>query len=1310
MRVSFRQGIVSHQTGGFLSVNGSGNIDISTSNRAVVVTIAHKQTDYLFSEDNPVSDAWVGPFTLPKYWLYWDFNPITFARTFGYTTLRPIVRPTMPNNLSETDADGELIIQAGRHWFNSATNTMYEFNGVGWAERIRVFAALLANGVSFVSLGTAPAPDFTGTQIGSSVSVDAGRVLFDDSNAPILRSDKTFFTTEDDLFASASRVDAIRLESNVIRAQCTETALAAYSVVAWTGENKISTAQYENVGRGDAGEATDPVTTVVGMLVEDLLNGEIGAVIVQGVVTNPQWNWTATARIGAPLWVDNGLLVTEDPHITDTVDHPQPRVPVARVLSRDTVIFEQGLGGRGSRGPAGSVENLVPATTTVLGGVTLLTPSSDPFAAYVVSDTDPRLTDPRTPLPHSQPAVSVTVPAGVGAIPPGTAQSALAYLDANKVDKTTAVNVNSPLTVTGGGLLTGSITVGVNTFNGPQSGVVPAYSGPTPASYSLRADGSWVFTQVGSVTLVDVTGSPGLTITGAPITSSGTLVFTLSSELQGLSSLSGTGLVRRSVGGVYTASGLTVNEITSTLGYVPADELVTITAGSGLVGGGDLTANRVISMPDVGTPGTYAQVTTDQQGRVVGGSPTLDWTDVVNTPTSLGGYGILDAVPASRTISTTAPLTGGGSLSGDLTLSIPTFDDTTSGIVPVSPGGTSDYLRADGTWATPPNPGGTVTSINAIGSTGLVVTGGPISVSGTLTFTLGAELQALSSNAGDGFVRRNSGVYTTSALTASEIATALGYTPLAGNQTITLAGDVVGSGATLINVSVNDDSHNHTVATITAAGTPSSSTFLRGDGTWTSVGTVTSVDVIAGAGVSTSGGPITLSGAITINNTGVLSFNTRTGDVTLTSADVTVALGYTPVNKAGDTLTGFLTLHADPTNALHAVTKQYVDNVAAGLDPKESVRAATTANIVLSGTQTVDGVALVAGDRVLVKNQITASENGIYVVAVGAWTRASDFDGTPASETTSGAFTFVEEGSTYADTGWVLTTNNPITVGTTALTFTQFSGAGTYVAGTGLQLAGNSFSLTNVGTAGTYTQVTTDAQGRVTSGTNPTTLSGYGITDGVINTRAVNTTGSLTGGGNLTADRTISLVNDNAAPGNFHFYGTNETGTKGFYPISTVGRESQTGLVGNPTVTLNNITYQVGAHGLWVYLNGQKAVVGVDFNEVTSTTFNWIGLPLVASDVLEMFAVPLIGTSQIVTQGTSYDEIIVGTPTNTVTLTNVIAFAKTSQKAFIQVFLNGILQREGATGSFTVTSPTQLTFSSTLATNDEVLVYALYGV
>lgn len=191
-----------------------------------------------------------------------------------------------------------------------------------------------------------------------------------------------------------------------------------------------------------------------------------------------------------------------------------------------------------------------------------------------------------------------------------------------------------------------------------------------------------------------------------------------------------------------------------------------------------------------------------------------------------------------------------------------------------------------------------------------------------------------------------------------------------------------------------------------------------------------------------------------------------------------------------------------PTSNSDAATKAYVDSVAQGLSVKTAVRAATTANITLSGTQTIDGVALIAGDRILVKNQTTNTQNGVYDVASGAWSRSSDSD---AGTELVNAFYFVQSGTTLQATGWVQSTPGPITPGTTGLVFSQFSGAADYTAGAGLTKTGLTFDVgtasssrivvnadnidlaTTGVSAGTFTKVTLDTYGRATAATSATT-------------------------------------------------------------------------------------------------------------------------------------------------------------------------------------------------------------------------------
>jgi hypothetical protein len=169
---------------------------------------------------------------------------------------------------------------------------------------------------------------------------------------------------------------------------------------------------------------------------------------------------------------------------------------------------------------------------------------------------------------------------------------------------------------------------------------------------------------------------------------------------------------------------------------------------------------------------------------------------------------------------------------------------------------------------------------------------------------------------------------------------------------------------------------------------------------------------------------------------------------------------------------------ATPTDSNHIATKGYVDAARQGLDVKQSVRVATTAPINLASDleagDTIDGVTLVAGDRVLVKDQSTATENGIYVaVASGAASRSSDANGTAdTGELKPGTFTFVEEGSVHSDKGFVVSTNGTITIDSTSITWTQFSGAGSFTAGDGLGQTGNTI---DVKVTANRTAITADA-------------------------------------------------------------------------------------------------------------------------------------------------------------------------------------------------------------------------------------------
>jgi len=253
---------------------------------------------------------------------------------------------------------------------------------------------------------------------------------------------------------------------------------------------------------------------------------------------------------------------------------------------------------------------------------------------------------------------------------------------------------------------------------------------------------------------------------------------------------------------------------------------------------------------------------------------------------------------------------------------------------------------------------------------------------------------------------------------------------------------------------------------------------LTGDVTATLTSVDGSANVSATATLANSGVAAGTYTKVTVNAKGL---------VTVGASAVLADLGATTADFSMNNFK--ITNLANPTAAQDAATKDYVDNVAQGLDIKASVIAATTVNITLSGAQTIDGVSIVAGDRVLVKDQSAPADNGIYVADNSTWSRAPDAN---TWDELRSAFTFVEQGTTQSDTGWVCTVNAGGTLGTTPVTWTQFSGAGTYAAGTGLTLTGNTFSITNTGvTAATYGNVngtqtvvfTANAQGQLTTAT-----------------------------------------------------------------------------------------------------------------------------------------------------------------------------------------------------------------------------------
>ena len=306
--------------------------------------------------------------------------------------------------------------------------------------------------------------------------------------------------------------------------------------------------------------------------------------------------------------------------------------------------------------------------------------------------------------------------------------------------------------------------------------------------------------------------------------------------------------------------------------------------------------------------------------------------------------------------------------------------------------------------------GGSATTVEAIaGSGAFLALTGTQTVAGSKTYS--GTLIAPTQSSGDSSTK-----VATTAYVQGEIGSFI-----TGNETITVSGDASGSGTTSISLTLANSG--------VSAGTTSGITV-------DAKGRITAITGLAASDIPT------------LTAAKISDFDTTVQANRLDE----MAAPTSAVDFNSQRITGV----SDPTGAQDAATKSYVDAVKTGLDVKDSVKVATTGNITLSGTQTIDGVSVAADERVLVKDQTDASENGIYDCKSGAWARSSDFDSN--TEVTSGAFTFVEQGTVNADAGFVLTTDGSITVGTTDLAFTQFSGAGSVSAGDGLSKSGNTLS------------------------------------------------------------------------------------------------------------------------------------------------------------------------------------------------------------------------------------------------------------
>lgn len=324
-----------------------------------------------------------------------------------------------------------------------------------------------------------------------------------------------------------------------------------------------------------------------------------------------------------------------------------------------------------------------------------------------------------------------------------------------------------------------------------------------------------------------------------------------------------------------------------------------------------------------------------------------------------------------------------------------------------------------------------------------------------------------------------------------------------------------------------------------------------------------------------------------------------------------------------------ITSVAEPSQSTDAATKSYVDAVKTGLIVKDAVRVATNgpltvnydngvsgvgATLTNASTQsalTIDSIVLSTGNRVLVKDQASALQNGIYVVTdIGSastnWvmTRSTDFDNNPGGEVEGGDFVFVQEGTVGADNGYVVTTNGEITVGTTPITWVQFSGAGQVVAGDGLTKSGNTLNVVGTNNRISITADAVDIASTYAGQTSITTLGTIGT--GVWQGTTVSPTYGGTGVDNGT--KTITLGGDLTTSGAFNTTLTATANTNVTLPTTgTLATLAGSEALTNKTVNGLNITTTTGT--LTVVSGGTLATAGAFSTTLTSTGTTNVTLP-----------------------------------------------------------------------------------------------------